>query len=257
MKLSAIIIAFNEESKIARTIESVSWADEVLLVDSGSTDATPEIARDLGAKVISHAWQGFSKQKQFATDNAANDLILSIDADEVVTDELRDEIREMIADDLIADGYSIRRLSIYMGREIRHSGWYPDRQLRLFDRRKGQWSDALVHESFKLDHGSPGSLSNHMLHFSVDGPEHHHRMIGERYAPLAAQQAFENGRRTGPFGIVTAGPAAFIRSFVLKLGFLDGLAGFTIAKFAAHHAFLKHQLLYQLQKDHATRDNHS
>lgn len=256
VKLSAVIIAKNEETKIARAIASVQWADEVLVVDSGSSDGTVEVAESLGAKVLRQEWLGFSKQKQFAVDSAANDLILSIDADEVVTDELREEIRAMITSSVRFAGYTIPRLSIYMSREIRHSGWYPDRQLRLFDRRFGRWSDVLVHESFKLESGETGKLSGHLLHFSVDDAIHHHQMIGERYAPLAARQAFDRGRRTGPFAIATAGAAAFVRSYVLKLGFLDGLAGFAIARFAAHHAFLKHLLIYEIQQlDERTPDN--
>jgi glycosyltransferase involved in cell wall biosynthesis len=248
MKISAVIIAFNEEENIEHAIRSVSWADEILVVDSLSTDRTVEIARSLGTRVISREWSGFSDQKQFATDAAENDWILSIDADERVTDELRNEIAEL---DLIDDppaGFKIPRLSYYMGKPIRHGGWYPDRQLRLFDRTRGRWNGLPVHESFEVNTGETAAfLRSYLLHFSVESAEHHHKMIGERYAPLAAQRMLAEGRKTSFLSLALAGPAAFIRGYFLKLGFLDGLAGFAIARFAAHHAFLKHLILYELQ----------
>lgn len=250
MKISAVIIAGNEEEKIGDAIRSVDWADEVLVIDSESTDRTREIAEGMGARVIVQAWPGFSKQKQFGTDAAKNDWIFSLDADERVSTELRNEIEEVRkneADQEIA-GYKIPRLSYYMGRRVRHSGWYPDWQMRLFDRRRGRWSEALVHESVKLIDGAGSEkLKGDILHYTVENALHHHTMIGERYAPLAARQMFERGATTSQLKIMTAGPLAFFSSYVLKRGFLDGLAGFSIARFAAHHAFLKHMCLWELQ----------
>lgn len=223
MKISAVIITLNEEKNISPAIESVSWADEVIVVDSESTDRTCEIAENAGAKVITSAWEGFASQKQFAADSASNDWIFSLDADERATPDLALEIQELKTKSNLADGYKIPRLSIYMGRPIKHGGWYPDRQLRLFDRRKGRWSDVLIHESFKLNEGSRmGELNGDILHYSVEDAAHHHRMIGERYAPLASRQMFEQGRRTSLLGIIAAGPSAFARAYFLKLGLLDG-----------------------------------
>jgi hypothetical protein len=133
-----------------------------------------------------------------------------------------------------------------MNRPIRHSGWYPDWQLRFFDRRKGRWKDVIVHESVEVI-GRVEKLSADLLHYSVDSVGHHHRMIGERYAPLAAEKLFAGGRRSSFFKILTAGPAAFLQSYFLRLGFLDGLPGLAIASFAAHHSFLKYLLLYEMQ----------
>ncbi|MDM7924215.1 MAG: glycosyltransferase family 2 protein [Pyrinomonadaceae bacterium] len=251
MKITATIITFNEEAKIADCIKSVDWADEVVVVDSESTDRTRDIAASLGARVIVNPWPGFAAQKQLAVDSAANDWILSLDADERISKELRDEINSLGRRPDTADGYRIPRLSLYMGRPIRHSGWYPDRQLRLFDRRKGKWKPVLVHESVEMEPTAKISeLSGDIEHFSVDSAEHHHRMIGERYAPLSAKQMFDAGRRATTFSIMTAGPAAFLRSYVLKAGFLDGIPGYCISRFAAHHAFLKHLILWELgQKD--------
>jgi glycosyltransferase involved in cell wall biosynthesis len=254
VKISAVLVSFNEESNIAAALESVSWADEIIVVDSQSTDLTRKIAADLGARVIERDWPGFSEQKQFGVDAALNDWILSIDADERVSEELGKEIQGLNLDDREYAGYYIPRLSTYMGREIRHSGWYPDRQLRLFDRRRAGWNGRLIHESVKLSAGeSAGALQNNLLHFSVENAAAHHKRIGERYAPLAAQHMYGSGRRTTPFNVATAGPAAFVRSYFLKLGILDGFPGFCIARFAAHHAYLKHLLLWELQNDSGSK----
>ncbi|HEX6279180.1 MAG TPA: glycosyltransferase family 2 protein [Pyrinomonadaceae bacterium] len=247
MNISAVIIAFNEADNIGDAIRSVEWADEILVVDSESTDDTRDIAASLGAKVIVQPWLGFSRQKQFATDQAANDYILSIDADERVTPELRDEILEIARNTGTKDGYTIPRLSIYMGRQIRHSGWYPDRQLRLFDRRRGRWNDRVVHESLVMEQGAEvGRLEKDLHHFTVRDAQHHAQMIAERYAPLSALQAHKEGKRGSVAKAVVSGWAAFLRSYVFKLGFLDGEAGYCIAMFAAHYARLKNLILADL-----------
>ncbi len=248
MKISAVIIAKNEENNIAAAIESVSWADEIIVVDSESTDRTREIAEKLGAQVIVQEWLGFSAQKQFAIEQAANDWIFSLDADESVSGVLRDAIAALKESNNSNDGYRIPRLSYYMNRPIRHGGWYPDWQLRLFDRRKGSWKDVLVHESFQMSQDSAISkLSGDIIHRSVENATHHQRMIGERYAPLAARQMLANGRRTSISRIVFAGTLAFVQTYFIKAGFLDGFPGFCIACFASHHAFLKHLILWELQ----------
>jgi glycosyltransferase involved in cell wall biosynthesis len=252
VKISAVIITFNEEKKIADAVKSVDWADEILVVDSESTDETREIAESLGAKVIIKKWQGFSAQKQFAVENASFEWIFSLDADEKVSEELREEILKLKnnAENIDADGFRIPRLSFYMHRPIRHCGWYPDWQMRFFNRRKGRWKDVLIHESFELETGAKiEKLSGDILHYSWESAAQHEQMIGERYAPLAAEQNFRNGKRTSPLKIATAGFFAFFQTYILKAGFLDGFAGFCIARFAAHHAFLKHMLLWEKQSD--------
>jgi glycosyltransferase involved in cell wall biosynthesis len=165
VKISAVIITFNEEKNIGDAIRSVDWADEVLIVDSESTDRTREIAANLGAKVITRPWPGFAAQKQFAVDSASNDWILSLDADERVAETLRREIESVREKGPDKVGYTIPRLSIYLGREIRHGGWYPDRQLRLFDRRTGKWKSRVIHESFAMAEGSTvGQMNGDLLH---------------------------------------------------------------------------------------------
>lgn len=250
MKITATIIAFNEADNIRAACESVSWADEIVVVDSGSVDATCEIARECGARVIVREWPGFAAQKQFASDAATHDWVFSLDADERVSDELRETIEDLLYtnESKLADGYRIARRSFYMGRWIRGGGWYPDQQLRLYRRTRGRWEGAYIHESVKMDERARiEKLEGDILHYTVRGAAHHHRMIGERYAPLGARQMFEQGRRTSPLGIATAAPAAFTRSYLLKGGFRDGLAGLAIASFAAHHAFLKHLFLWEMQ----------
>jgi glycosyltransferase involved in cell wall biosynthesis len=250
LKISATIITFNEAENIRAACESVAWADEIVVVDSRSTDDTREIAEACGARVIKRDWPGFARQKQFAALEATHDWVFSLDADERVSDELREsvfDLRERMEDEL-ADGYRIARRSFYMGRWIRGGGWYPDYQLRLYKRTRGHWEGAHIHESVRMRTGARvEQLAGELLHYSVRDAAHHHRMIGERYAPLAARQMFEAGRRTSPLRIATAAPSAFTRSFILKGGFRDGLAGLAIARFAAHHAFLKHVMLWEMQ----------
>jgi glycosyltransferase involved in cell wall biosynthesis len=258
MKISATIITFNEETNIKAACESVAWADEILVIDSNSTDATREIAASCGARVIVNPWPGFGAQKQFAVEQAQHDWIFSLDADERVSQPLRQNIELLRnhVDGENADGYLIPRRTFYQRRWIRGGGWYPDKQLRLFNRTKGHWKQRSVHESVSMDQGARvGEISGDLLHYTSPDAAHHHRIIGERYAPLSAQQMFEEGRRTSLLGVASAGPAAFIRSYILKGGFRDGFAGFTIASFAAHHAFLKHLMLWEKQTVDHTHTN--
>jgi glycosyltransferase involved in cell wall biosynthesis len=251
MQITATIITFNEESNIKAACESVAWADEIVVVDSNSTDRTRDIAAACGARVIINEWPGFGAQKQFAVNRAEHDWIFSLDADERVSDQLRasiDALKKERRDN--ADAFVVSRRTYYQGRWIRGGGWYPDYQLRLFNRTKGHWTLRQVHESVAMDSGANiKELTGDLLHYTSPNSAHHHKMIGERYAPLAAQQMFEEGRRTSIFGVATAGPAAFVRSWLLKGGFRDGFAGFTIASFAGHHAFLKHLMLWELQQE--------
>ena len=250
MKITATIITFNEEPNIRAACESVAWVDEIVVVDSESTDSTRELAVAAGARVIVNRWPGFADQKQFAVEQASHEWILSLDADERVSDDLRHSIEtvESTVQSRLADGYLVPRRTYYQGRWIRGGGWYPDRQLRLFRRTKAHWKKRHIHESVEMNSGAKiETLKGDLLHYTVRDAAYHHKMIGERYAPLAAQQMFEEGRRTSALKIASAGPSAFLRSFILKAGIRDGLAGLSIATFAAHHAFLKHLMLWEMQ----------
>ena len=258
MKISACIIAFNEENKIAEAVESVNWADEILVVDSESTDRTRAIAEAAGAKVLKKKWAGFSKQKQYAADCAAHDWIFSLDADERVSEQLKNEILKLknLPENDLADGYRIPRLSFYMNQAIRHGGWYPDWQLRFFNRHRGKWKNVLIHESVEMNEGAKiEKLGGDILHYTVEDAAHHHRMIGARYAPLAAEQMFARGKKTSVLKIAAVGSTTFLQNYILKGGFLDGFAGFCIARFAAHHSFLKHLLLWELQNRKPKTEN--
>src|SRR5690242_17098600 len=184
MKISAVIITFNEENNIRAACESVSWADEILVVDSESSDATREIALACGARVINRPWPGFSAQKQFATDSARHDWILSLDADERVSNELKASItslRDSISGPSAA-GFRIPRSTFYMNRWIKGGGWYPNYQLRLFDRRRGRWRERLIHESVVMNEDARvETLSGDLLHYTVRDAAEHQRLIGARY----------------------------------------------------------------------------
>jgi glycosyltransferase involved in cell wall biosynthesis len=249
MKITATIITLNEADNIRAACESVAWADEIVVVDSESTDSTREIASQCGARVMVNPWPGFSAQKQFAVDSASHDWIFSLDADERVSPELQRSIAALRSrESMPADGYRIARRAFYMGRWIRGGGWYPDYQLRFFNRTRGHWAERLIHESVSMNEGTRvETLAGDLLHYSMRDTDHHRQMIEERYAPLGARQMFRDGKRTSIWRAAVAGPAAFLRSFLLKGGFRDGRAGLTIANFASLHASLKHSILSDLQ----------
>jgi glycosyltransferase involved in cell wall biosynthesis len=244
MKISATVITFNEEENIAAALESLSWADEIIVVDSESADRTVEIARRYTDKVFVRQWPGYSDQKNFAADQARNDWVFSIDADERVSDELAREI-ELLALDAGSKvaGFEMPRLTFYLGRWIKHSGWYPDYKLRLYDRKRARWRGEHVHESLAAD-GEVIRLSGNLLHFTVrDASEHHLRI--DRYTSLAAEQSYSQGKRASVAALFFTPLATFISSFIVKRGFLDGAQGLAIAFFAAHYAFLKALKLWE------------
>jgi glycosyltransferase involved in cell wall biosynthesis len=247
VKISAVLITLNEEQNIGPALDSLDCADEVVVVDSGSEDRTVPIAKQRGAKVLINPWPGFAAQKQFATDSAAHDWVLSLDADERVSEKLKGEILGIKSRGPAADGYLIPRLTYYLSRPIRHGGWYPDRQMRLFDRRKGRWSERLIHESFRMSDGSKiGRLDGDILHYTVRSVEEHQRMIAERYAPLAARQMLADGKTTSLPKAVASAWLTFVRGYFLKAGFMDGYPGFCIAYLAAHNTLMKHLILREL-----------
>ncbi len=251
MQITATIITLNEAGNIRAACESVAWADEILVVDAESTDSTREIAAACGARVIINAWPGFAAQKQFGVDSATHDWIFSLDADERVSPELQASIAALHSGNVstLADGYRVARRAFYLGRWIRGGGWYPDYQLRLFNRARGHWGERLIHESVSMDAGARvETLTGDLLHYSMRDTTHHRQMIEERYAPLGARQMLRDGKRTSVWRRAVAGPAAFLRSFLLKGGWRDGRAGLTIANFARLHASLKHSILSDLQR---------
>ena len=243
MKLSAVIVALNEEVNIERCIKSVQWAEEVLLFDSGSSDKTVAIATNLGAKVVLGDWAGFGPTKCNAALLAKNDWILSLDADEEVTAALAKEISELIFRPEVV--YQIPRLSNYLGRWIRHGGWYPDFQNRLFNRKNNNWNQAIVHE--KIEAKLYIKLLNNLNHYVFKNIEHHIQ-TNNKYSTLLAERMFVDGNRFSWFHFMTKPTVKFIECYFLKLGFLDGWVGYFIAKGAAYSVFLKWFKLKILQE---------
>lgn len=238
MKISATIITFNEERNVPRAIESLRCCDEILVVDSGSTDRTVEIARQFGARVIEAGWRGYAGQKNFASEQASHDWILSIDADEALSEDLEAEIWQLKKNGPRYDAYTVPRLAQYLGKWILYSGWYPDRKIRLFDRRKARWVGDYVHESVVCD-GRVGHLQGNLLHFTCGSLSEHLKTM-DRYTTLAAEELAARGARIGYRHLLAEPAWTFFRTYVLKRGFLDGVEGLAIAYMAALYTFLKY-----------------
>lgn len=238
MKISATIITFNEEARLPRALASTAFCDETIVVDSGSTDGTLDVARQAGARVLSRGWTGYADQKNFAATEAAHEWVLALDADEEVSPELRASIEALRESGPDHDGYRFPRLARYLGRWIRHSGWYPDAKVRLYDRRRGSWHGDYVHESIHV-RGEVGELTGDLLHYTCDSLEDHRQRV-ERYTDLAAREIIENNQRVGWAKMLASPPWAFIRSYVLQQGFRDGQEGLMIARMAAVYSYSKY-----------------
>ena len=236
-KVTATLITLNEAAHIAAALASVGWADEIVVIDSGSADDTVSLARAAGARVEVRPWPGYSAQKNDAASLASNDWILSLDADERVTPGLASEIQALLAAEPPRRGYRIPRLSHYLGRWIRGTDWYPDYQLRLYDRRAGRWNGRLVHESVSLD-GEPGLLTHDLQHFPYRDISHHLATI-DRYTTLAADQMRADGKVPSIAAVALHPPFAFLRNYVLRRGFLNGSAGFIVSALNSYYVFLK------------------
>ena len=251
MKLSVIIITKDEAANIRACLESVGWADEIIVVDSGSSDGTVEICRDFGAKVFVHDWLGFGVQKNRALSYATREWVLSIDADERVTPELRAAIEVVLRKDAdTCAGYQISRLSSYCGRFMRHSGWYPDHIVRLFRRGSARFSDDLVHERLLVE-GSVAQLEGMLLHYSFDNLEEVLYKVNQ-YSSAGAQMMRQRGRRATLIGAVLRGLWSFVRTYLLRGGFLDGREGFMLAVSNAegtYYRYLKLLLIQEMQKE--------
>jgi glycosyltransferase involved in cell wall biosynthesis len=243
--ISATLITFNEASRLEAALQSVSWADEVVVVDSGSTDGTAEIARRLATRVEVCTWPGYAAQKNFAASICAHDWVLSLDADERVGPELADALRAWRAESPSAAGYRVARVSHYLGRWIRTTDWYPDWQLRLYDRRRGAWHAARVHESVRVD-GPVGTLPGELRHHPYRDVSDHLRRI-DQYTTLAALELRDRGRRAGTAAILTQPCAAFLRNYVLRRGFADGRVGLIVSLLNSYYVLLKFVKLMEIQ----------
>ena len=238
MKISATIITLNEERNIARAIESLRCCDEILVLDSGSTDRTLELAEKLGARVVESPWRGYSGQKNFAAEQAAYDWILSLDADEALSEALEGEIWSLKKRGPEYDAYTMPRLAQYLGRWILHSGWYPDRKIRLYNRRKARWIGDFVHEALEVK-GAVGHLEANILHFTCESLSEHLKTM-DRYTTLAAQELVAQKAKIGLSNLIFDPAWTFFRAYFLQRGFLDGFEGLCIAHTAAFYTFLKY-----------------
>jgi glycosyltransferase involved in cell wall biosynthesis len=245
-KVSVTIVTLDEAEHIASAIDSVSWADEIVVVDSGSSDGTTDIARAKGARVSTRAWTGYADQKNYAAQIAAHDWIFSLDADERSTPALTAEIQALLRSEPPKRGYRVPRVTFHLGRWIRTTDFYPDYQARLYDRRAGAWHGEYVHESVRVD-GGAGYLRGELEHYSFRDLSDHMSRVN-RYSSLAARQMYERGRRATAIDLVLHPPAAFLRNYVLRRGFLEGSAGFIISSVNAYSVFLKFAKLWELER---------
>ena len=246
-KVSVTIITLDESEHIGAAIDSAAWADEIVVVDSGSTDGTADLARAKGVTVLSRAWSGYVDQKNFAAEQVSNDWIFSLDADERIPPALAAEILALVSREPSRRGYRVPRVSFHLGRWIRTTDFYPDFQTRLYDRKAARWQGNYVHESVSVD-GPVGQLRHDLEHYSYRDLRDQLDRINH-YTSLAARQMREAGRSAGPLALLIHPPAAFLRNYVLRRGILDGTVGLTISLVNAYSVFLKFAKLWELQQE--------
>jgi glycosyltransferase involved in cell wall biosynthesis len=244
--VSVTIITLNEAEHIAAAIDSAAWADEIIVVDSGSADGTADIAKAKGVRVETRAWPGYVEQKNYAAGLARNDWIFSLDADERITPALASEIQSMVSAEPPRRGYRVPRVTFHLGRWVRTTDFYPDYQTRLYDRRAARWRGKYVHESVAVD-GPVGQLNAELEHYSYRDLRDHLDRINH-YTTLASRQMYENGRRASALDLAVHPPAAFLRNYVLRRGFMDGGVGLTLSLVNSYAVFLKFAKLRELQQ---------
>lgn len=242
-KLSVILICMNEESRIRRCLESVKWVDEIIVVDSGSKDKTLDIVGEYTDKVfVNTDWQGFGPQKKLAESKASNDWVLSLDSDEVVSEELRDEIIELMSHVEDETVYRLNRLTNFCYKFIKHSGWHPDRIVRLYNKQYYHFNDAYVHEAVQCKGAKRIDLKGKLYHFTFESLEDYMDKRNS-YAKAWAESQFKKGRKAGVFKIISHSLFAFIRHYIIRLGVLDGYHGFLISVIQMQYTFNKYNFL--------------
>jgi glycosyltransferase involved in cell wall biosynthesis len=246
-KLSVTVVAKNEAADLGAALASVAFADEIVVVDSHSTDETVAIARQYTDRVVVHDWLGHIEQKNYAASLASHDWILSLDADERVTPELATELQALKAGEPPEAAFRIPRVTWHLGRWIRTTDWYPDYQDRFYDRRRARWTGRYVHEALRAD-GATGQLAGEIQHYAYRDIADHLETI-DRYTTLAARQMREDGRRAGLLQLAGHPPLAFLRNYIARGGIRDGVPGFIISSMNAYYVFLKFAKLRELQHD--------
>ncbi|NQT25845.1 glycosyltransferase family 2 protein [candidate division KSB1 bacterium] len=245
-KLSAIIITLNVEQHIEACLASLSFTDEIIVVDSGSTDRTVELAKQITDHVLLTEWKGYAEAKQFALENATGGWVLWVDADERVPESLAKEIQDLIQNQTTHHGFRVGRKAFFLGRWMKHGGWYPGYVVRLFQRESGRFNTARVHESLIID-GSIGTLKEPMLHYTDDSLIHYYDKFN-KYTTLAAEDLQEHGRRTGIADLLFRPLHMFFKMYIFRLGLLDGIEGFLLAVFSSSYVFVKYAKLWEIQK---------
>lgn len=258
VKISATVITFNEEKNIARCIDSMSGiVDEIIIIDSFSEDSTEEICRDKGATFIQHEFEGHIEQKNFAVSQTNYNIVLSLDADEALSEKLRSSIKK-VKEELNKDGYYMNRMTSYCGQWIKHSGWYPDRKLRLWDKTKGHWGGENPHDKVIMDEGCAiGHLVGDILHYSFPSIRDH-LITANKFSEIAAKEAVAKGKHVNILYHIILNPFyTFINRYFIRLGFLDGFYGFVISVISAFSNFLKYsKIRYYLRQHDSQKNNH-
>lgn len=245
-KLSVVIITLNEEKNIERCLRSVEGlSDDIVVVDSGSTDLTPSICKAFGVRFYTTEWQGYAETKNYANSLAINPLILSLDADEALSEELRQSIIEVLSNQK-SQAYSMNRLTNYCGHWVKHCGWYPDKKIRMFNNNAGYWSGSLIHETIKLTNGfEVEHLQGDILHYSYHTIADHVAQAN-KFSDLTALKAYNEGRKASLLHVWFSPVVKFLRDYFIKAGFLDGYHGFIICRISSFATFLKYSKLRQL-----------
>lgn len=248
LPLSVILITKNEERNIEACLQSVLWADEIILVDSESTDKTIKIAKKYTTKIFIRKWEGFASAKDFALRQCTHEWVLWLDADERVTNELAQEIQSVVNNpSMLHTGYEVARRAFFLDKWIRHCGWYPGYVVRLFQKSKTEFIHTRVHEKVEVS-GTIGRLQSDLLHYTDDNLFHYFFKFN-RYTSLAAEDLRQSGRTASLYDLLARPPFMFFKMYVLKLGFLDGMHGFLLSLLSASYVFAKYAKLWELQQD--------
>jgi glycosyltransferase involved in cell wall biosynthesis len=248
-KISVVIITFNEEKDIGRCLDAVQEiADDIVVVDSFSTDRTEEICLEKGARFVQHKFEGHIQQKNWAITQAKYPHVLSLDADEVVSDRLKKEILK-VKGNWNADGYYFNRMTNYIGKWIKHCGWYPDQKLRLWDSRKGRWGGVNPHDKFEMDEGCTlKHIKGDLYHYSYHSISQHVLQI-DKFTTIGAEEAIRRRKAANVFLLLVKPAFKFFRDYILKLGILDGYYGYVICKLSAQALYVKYLKMIELKKE--------
>ncbi len=246
MKVSGVVVCFNEEKNIERCLKSLLWTDEIVVVDSYSTDKTVSICKKYTNRIYQREWPGINKQKEYAVSLTQNEWVFVLDADEMVSEELSKEIIERLErDNERYDGYMVKRHTYYLGKWINHGGWYPDYKLRLFKKKNGYFGGEDPHDKVIVK-GEVAKLRGEIYHFTYENISHHIKTINN-FSDVVSQNMLDRGERFALLKMLLKPPAKFMETYLYKLGFLDGVPGFVISVLSSYYVFLRYAKLWELK----------